>query len=135
MKKNSAAKVTRLTLAEIKSAASRTDWPRLEAMSEKDITEAAAKDPEALPLDDPFFITARRLSLPALLKESKRQITLRLDAEVLDWFRATGAGYQSRMNQKLLYFINRSRGFFYRAFPWQYPVRRRFSSCWPYTFA
>jgi uncharacterized protein (DUF4415 family) len=78
-------------------------------MSEKDITEAATKDPEALPLDDPFFITARRLSLPALLKESKRQITLRLDAEVLDWFRATGAGYQSRMNAVLKAYVQTRR--------------------------
>jgi uncharacterized protein (DUF4415 family) len=28
----------------------------------------------------------------------KEQVTLRLDAEVLAWFRAQGRGYQSRMN-------------------------------------
>lgn len=28
----------------------------------------------------------------------KEQVTLRLDAEVLSWFRAQGRGYQSRMN-------------------------------------
>jgi uncharacterized protein (DUF4415 family) len=28
----------------------------------------------------------------------KSQITLRIDSEVLDWFRARGAGYQSQMN-------------------------------------
>jgi uncharacterized protein (DUF4415 family) len=28
----------------------------------------------------------------------KQQLTLRLDADVLDWFRALGRGYQSRMN-------------------------------------
>ena len=31
----------------------------------------------------------------------KEQITLRIDAEVLQWFRAQGAGYQSRMNAVL----------------------------------
>jgi uncharacterized protein (DUF4415 family) len=31
----------------------------------------------------------------------KAQITLRIDAEVLDWFRSKGAGYQSRMNAVL----------------------------------
>jgi len=31
----------------------------------------------------------------------KAQITLRIDAEVLDWFRGKGAGYQSRMNAVL----------------------------------
>jgi len=31
----------------------------------------------------------------------KAQITLRIDAEVLQWFRSQGAGYQSRMNAVL----------------------------------
>jgi uncharacterized protein (DUF4415 family) len=31
----------------------------------------------------------------------KAQITLRIDADVLEWFRDRGAGYQSRMNAVL----------------------------------
>lgn len=31
----------------------------------------------------------------------KAQITLRIDADVLDWFREKGTGYQSRMNAVL----------------------------------
>ena len=31
----------------------------------------------------------------------KAQITLRIDADVLEWFRSRGAGYQSRMNAVL----------------------------------
>jgi uncharacterized protein (DUF4415 family) len=31
----------------------------------------------------------------------KAQITLRIDADVLEWFRGKGAGYQSRMNAVL----------------------------------
>jgi len=67
MKSDSDEKVTRLTLDEIKTAASKTDWPRLKGLSEKDILEAAQGDPDALPLDDPFFESARSLSLSALL--------------------------------------------------------------------
>jgi uncharacterized protein (DUF4415 family) len=33
--------------------------------------------------------------------ERKAQITLRVDADVLEWFRKKGAGYQSRMNAVL----------------------------------
>lgn len=33
--------------------------------------------------------------------ENKRQITLRLDADVLDFFRHTGTRYQTRINQVL----------------------------------
>lgn len=38
--------------------------------------------------------------------ENKRQITLRLDAEVIDFFRATGRRYQSRMNAALREYIS-----------------------------
>lgn len=31
----------------------------------------------------------------------KSQITLRVDADVLEWFRAKGSGYQSQMNSIL----------------------------------
>jgi uncharacterized protein (DUF4415 family) len=31
----------------------------------------------------------------------KAQITLRLDSDVLEWFRGKGSGYQSRMNAVL----------------------------------
>lgn len=33
--------------------------------------------------------------------ENKRQVTLRLDADVLDFFRHTGTRYQTRINQVL----------------------------------
>jgi uncharacterized protein (DUF4415 family) len=33
--------------------------------------------------------------------DRKAQITLRIDADVLNWFRAKGTGYQSRMNAVL----------------------------------
>nr|WP_245224027.1 BrnA antitoxin family protein [Rhizobium halophytocola] len=47
-------------------------------------------------LDEAFFRHAR-LVTPG----PKRQITLRLDNDVLEWFRAQGEGYQTRMNAVL----------------------------------
>ena len=38
--------------------------------------------------------------------ENKQQITLRLDAEVLDFFRNTGKRYQSRINAALREYVN-----------------------------
>ena len=32
---------------------------------------------------------------------TKRQLTLRLDSDVIDWFRSQGGGYQTRMNTLL----------------------------------
>ncbi len=34
-------------------------------------------------------------------KAIKKQITLYLDADVLDWFKRTGRGYQTRINRAL----------------------------------
>jgi uncharacterized protein (DUF4415 family) len=39
-------------------------------------------------------------------EENKQQITLRLDADVLEFFRATGRRYQSRINAALREYVN-----------------------------
>ena len=46
-------------------------------------------------LDDDFFRRAE-LRVPA-----KQTVTIRLDADVLTWFKEQGAGYQTRINQLL----------------------------------
>ncbi|MDR2125053.1 MAG: BrnA antitoxin family protein [Desulfovibrio sp.] len=97
--------VTRMTLREAQATASQTDRQRLKDMPDDVITGAAETDPDNLPLDDPFFETARRLPPSALLKEAKQQITLRIDAGVLEWFRSSGSGYQSRMNAVLKAYV------------------------------
>ena len=96
---------TRMTLRDAQAADSKTDWQRLKDMPDAAITLAAEEDSDNLPLDDPFFETARRLQPSALLKEAKQQITLRIDADVLEWFRASGSGYQSRMNAVLKAYV------------------------------
>ncbi|MBC7311001.1 MAG: BrnA antitoxin family protein [Rhizobium sp.] len=48
-------------------------------------------------LDEAFFEKAQ-LVRPAA---DKRQITIRIDADVLDWFRGQGKGYQTHMNAVL----------------------------------
>lgn len=45
------------------------------------------------PLDEEFFRTAR-----LLMPQPKKPVALRLDADVLDWLRGQGRGYQSRVN-------------------------------------
>ena len=45
--------------------------------------------------------TLTRMGRPALGDAAKQQVTLRLDREVIEAFRAGGAGWQSRMNEVL----------------------------------
>lgn len=52
---------TRLSLAALRKQPSRTDWQRVAALTDAEITAAAENDPDALPLDDAFFEVARRM--------------------------------------------------------------------------
>lgn len=68
-----------------------TDWERVDALTDADIDTS-----DIPPLDDDFFANAE-LRMP----EPKKVITIRLDAEVLDWFKSQGGGYQTRINAVL----------------------------------
>ena|SRR5687768_6142218 len=43
------------------------------------------------------------------LPESKQQLTLRLDPDVIAWFKASGRGYQTRMNAVLRSYVEAQR--------------------------
>lgn len=55
---------------------------------------------------EPVQWTRPGLPLPS---ENKQQITLRMDADVLRFFRGTGKRYQSRINAALREYVNAHR--------------------------
>jgi uncharacterized protein (DUF4415 family) len=71
-----------------------TDWGRIDALTEEQI-QAMAEADEDTPRDLDW--TAARLVVPA----AKESIHLRIDRDILAWFRASGKGYQTRMNAVL----------------------------------
>jgi uncharacterized protein (DUF4415 family) len=73
----------------------RTDWNRLRSFSDDQIRSAIDSDPEVRPADAEFWIKARIVIPPA-----KRTITVRLDADLLEWLRKE-KGYQTRINAVL----------------------------------
>lgn len=80
------------------SKASKTDWKRLaeqgdDAIDTTDIPE----------LGEDFFRRAE-LRVPP-----KQTVTIRLDADVLEWFKAQGSGYQTRINQLLRLYMEAHR--------------------------
>lgn len=79
-----------------------TDWERLDAMTDEDIDFS---DSPEITLE--MFATAvvRRGLKPAT---KKQQVTIRLDSDVLSWFRAQGRGYQSRINALLRAYMEAS---------------------------
>ena len=69
---------------------SKTNLKRLKEMNDEDIN--LDDIPE---LGDDFFKNAE-LQLP-----SKQSVTIRMDSDVLLWFKKQGKGYQTRINQLL----------------------------------
>ncbi len=67
---------------------SRTDWKRLEKMSDKDIDFCDIPE-----LDASFFRSAK-IRMP----RTKKAVSIRLDQDVLDWYKKQGQGYQTLMN-------------------------------------
>jgi len=77
------------------SPPSRTEAARVEGLRDEEIDLSDL--PELSPRD--FARGLVRKGLRPLAHKS--QITLRIDTEVVEWFRAKGAGYQSQMNAVL----------------------------------
>ena len=65
------------------------------------ITATALTDPDNLPLTDAELSQFKRMRGRPLGSGTKEQVTLRLDAKILEQFRATGNGWQTRINDAL----------------------------------
>jgi uncharacterized protein (DUF4415 family) len=70
------------------------DLGRLRGMEEEEIN--ATSPPELADLPDGFWEEARVVTPPP-----KEAISIRIDRDVLEWFRSQGARYQTRMNAVL----------------------------------
>jgi len=77
---------------------------RLDPKKPRQLTPAEARRLDEMPIDysdipklgDEFF-TKAKVAWPPV----KHQLTIRLDADVLDWLKANGRGYQTRINRIL----------------------------------
>ena len=72
----------------------KSDLARIDALKDEDIDYAEI--PDLSTLGEEFWNKA-----VVKRAEPKAQVTIRLDREVLDWFKAQGKGYQSRINAVL----------------------------------
>lgn len=81
--------------------AGRTDWKRVRRLTEKGIARAASGDPDA-----PMTTAADWVKARVVWPRGKTPVTLRLDDDVLEWFRKHGRGYQTRINAVLRAFVD-----------------------------
>jgi uncharacterized protein (DUF4415 family) len=83
----------------------RSDWERVRAMTEEELERAIADDPDS---DPPLLEPPEgwpHFGMIMTPKTAKKLISLRLDQEVIEHFRAMGAGYQTMMNGVLLSYV------------------------------
>jgi len=106
------------------SQESMTDWERVDALTDEDIRRAIAEDPDAAPeLTEemmaqarpaeevfPELVAAYRAGRGPQKKPTKVPVSIRLDPEVVDYFRAGGEGWQSRINEALVEYITQESG-------------------------
>ena len=97
--------ITRRSATERKGLKDRTDWDSFDAMTEEELEAKIATDEEAELEWGPF-----KVGLPAGIGQPKKQLTVRLDTDIIDFFKSQGKGYQTRMNAVLRQFMEHEKG-------------------------
>jgi uncharacterized protein (DUF4415 family) len=73
----------------------KTDWARVDGLTDEDIAKAVANDPDAVPIDIDWSDAV------LVIPPKKKAISIRVDEDVLDYFKREGDGYQRRINAVL----------------------------------
>jgi uncharacterized protein (DUF4415 family) len=71
----------------------KTDWDEFDTLTDEQVRRGIESDPEAHPTNEDFWKEAK-----VVMPKPKETMTIRIDADVLEWFRKQGRGYQTRIN-------------------------------------
>ena len=88
-----------------KPSSEKSDWRRIATQTDGEIRQAIRTDPDAAPVVDSAWFKSARVVMP----EPKQAVSLRLDREVMEWFKGQGKGYQTRINAVLRAYVNAQR--------------------------
>lgn len=80
------------TRSELDPLSDKTDWERVDALTDEDIGAAASSDPDALPTDASFWKDAT-----VVMPEN----IVIVDADLLAWFKAHTPHYETRIDAVL----------------------------------
>jgi uncharacterized protein (DUF4415 family) len=93
-------RIVRMTFEEALAHPSRIDWAKVDATTDDDIERQIDED------GDRQFLDAVDWSRAAWIEPiAKQPISIRLDADILSFFRSKGPGYQSLINQVLRHYM------------------------------
>jgi uncharacterized protein (DUF4415 family) len=80
-----------------------TDYARLDALSAAEVEHVAENDSEGLPMSDEEWARAE------IRQPVKIPVGLKLDDDILNWFKSQGRGYQTRINAVLRRYVEARR--------------------------
>ena len=94
-------RITRRSATDLRKG--KTDSERVRRLSDEDIDAAIKRDPDSDPAN--FDWSKAVLVMP----RRKEAISIRLDDDVLSYFKSLGSGYQTRINAVLRHFMEQAR--------------------------
>jgi uncharacterized protein (DUF4415 family) len=104
-------RITQKTASEIRADleqnGSKTDWARLDAMTEAEIEHNPVDDALGHGFTD--YAGPVWEGIPAPFGSGKQRMSVRIDHDVVEWFKSQGKGYQTRMNAALREYMERHR--------------------------
>jgi uncharacterized protein (DUF4415 family) len=83
------------TLEELAKLPSKTNWGKVQATTQQELGRAIAED------SDERDLTPDWTKAELVIRRPKKSVTLRMDEELLDWFKRQGRGYQTKMQAVL----------------------------------
>jgi uncharacterized protein (DUF4415 family) len=88
------------TSEELKKLKDESDWDRAAGMTDAEIEAADAQDPEVAGIDDAWMDKAD------VVRSPKKAVYVVFDEYVIEYFKKSGRGYQSRMNAVLKAYVD-----------------------------
>lgn len=85
----------------VKRGETQTDWARVDSMTDEEIRALRRDDPDWMELGE--FDWSKAVAVYPI---SKNAISIRLDSDVIDFFKAQGRGYQTRINAVLRHYMD-----------------------------
>lgn len=82
----------------------KTNWDKIDKLTDEDIEKAMRDDPDWADLVDMDWSDA-----VVVVPRRKQAISIRLDADILDYFRSQGRGYQTHINAVLRSYIDQKK--------------------------
>jgi len=85
--------------ARVRRGEDRTNWRKANAITGKKLEDSILADPDDVRCEPDWTKAVMGIPTP------KDHINIRIDHDVLEWFRANGRGYQTLMNNVLRTFV------------------------------